>query len=126
MNEYGNGSALWLEILVAPLIMIGGIFMLVGSVALVKLPDFFTRLHGPTKSTTLGIGATLLASVIWFSVVDGELRVHELVISLFLFMTAPVSAYMLGKAALHRRRPTIASTQHPSVRENAEHQRAND
>ncbi|WP_223248679.1 Na+/H+ antiporter subunit G [Thalassolituus oleivorans] len=119
-------SALWLEILVALLIMIGGIFMLVGSVALAKLPDFFTRLHGPTKSTTLGIGATLLASVIWFSVVDGELRVHELVISLFLFMTAPVSAYMLGKAALHRRRPTIASTQHPSVRENAEHQRAND
>ena len=68
-------SALWLEILVALLIMIGGIFMLVGSVALVKLPDFFTRLHGPTKSTTLGIGATLLASVIWFSVVDGELRI---------------------------------------------------
>lgn len=119
-------SALWLEALVALLIIIGGVFMLIGSVALVKLPDFFTRLHGPTKSTTLGIGATLLASVIWFSVIDGELRVHELVISLFLFMTAPVSAYMLGKAALHRRRPTIASTQHPSVRENAEHQRAND
>jgi multicomponent K+:H+ antiporter subunit G len=125
MNMEMIGTFLF-EALVALLIVIGGIFMLIGSLALVKLPDFFTRLHGPTKSTTLGIGATLLASVIWFSVIDGELRVHELVISLFLFMTAPVSAYMLGKAALHRRRPTIASTQHPSVRENAERQRAND
>ncbi|WP_320819605.1 Na+/H+ antiporter subunit G [Thalassolituus sp.] len=125
MNMEMTG-ALWLEALVALLILIGGVFMLVGSVALVKLPDFFTRLHGPTKSTTLGIGATLLASVIWFSAIDGELRVHELVISLFLFITAPVSAYMLGKAALHRHRPTIASTQNPSVRENAERQRAND
>ncbi|MCD8522654.1 MAG: Na+/H+ antiporter subunit G [Saccharospirillaceae bacterium] len=87
----------------AVLLLIGGIFVFIGSVGLLKLPDFFTRLHAPTKATTLGIGAILLASMVLTTMRDGSVSIHELVISLFLFITAPVSAHMMAKAALHRR-----------------------
>ncbi len=56
-----------LEYLLAALILIGAFFTLVGSIGLFKLPDFFMRLHGPTKATTLGVGAILLASALYFS-----------------------------------------------------------
>src|SRR3546814_9870970 len=48
------------EFLVSALIVLGGIFGLVGSYGLAKLPDLMTRLHSPTKSGTLGIGGVLL------------------------------------------------------------------
>ena len=93
--------------------------MLIGSWGLVKLPDFFTRLHAPTKASTLGIGATLIGSLIWFSVQQGSVHIHELVISIFLFLTAPVSAYMMGKAALHRHRPMITGTKNAKLADKA-------
>ncbi|MDK2776907.1 MAG: Na+/H+ antiporter subunit G [Pseudomonadota bacterium] len=92
-----------INIAVALLLLTGGFFIFVGSVGLMKLPDFFTRLHAPTKATTLGIGSVLMASMLLTSLRDGGLSIHELVISLFLFITAPVSAYMMAKAALHKK-----------------------
>ena len=94
----------------AVLLLSGGFFVFVGSVGLVKLPDFYTRLHAPTKATTLGIGAILMASMLLTSVRDGGLGIHELVISLFLFITAPVSAHMMVKAALHKKVPSLPQT----------------
>ena len=93
--------ALVIEALIALLILTGAFFTLAGSTALVRFPDFFLRLHGPTKATTLGAGALLLAVALYFSWHDGQLRVQEVLIMLFLFMTAPVSAHLLAKAALH-------------------------
>ena len=92
--------SLWLEILVAILLLLGSGFVLIGAIGLYRLPDFFTRLHGPTKATTLGLGGLVLASLIFFSVGGQTLSSHELLISLFLFISAPVSAYMLAKAAV--------------------------
>lgn len=89
------------EALVAALILTGAFFTLAGSVALVRFPDFFLRLHGPTKATTLGVGALLIASALFFSWDEGYVRFQEVLIMLFLFMTAPVSAHLLAKAALH-------------------------
>jgi len=89
------------EWLVAILAVAGSLFVLMGSVALVKLPDFYTRLHGPTKATTLGLGALVLASMAYFNFVKGELSLQQLLIALFLFITAPITAHMLIKAALH-------------------------
>jgi multicomponent K+:H+ antiporter subunit G len=93
-----------IELLVAFFLMAGAGFALVGSIGLVRLPDFFSRLHGPTKATTLGVGGTLLASALYFTAHAGEPSVHEILIILFLFATAPVSAHLLAKAALHLRR----------------------
>jgi multicomponent K+:H+ antiporter subunit G len=90
-----------LEWIVAFFLVVGASFALIGSWGLARLPDFFMRLHGPTKATTLGIGGMLVASVVHFSGSTGELSLHEVLVALFLFMTAPVSAHMLAKAALH-------------------------
>lgn len=89
------------EIILSALIIIGAIFTLVGSIGLVKLPDFYMRLHAPTKATTLGVGAILIASAVFFSLTGEGLSLHELLITLFLFITAPVSAHLMAKAALH-------------------------
>jgi multicomponent K+:H+ antiporter subunit G len=89
-----------IEILVSFFLLIGAAFALIGSIGLVRLPDFFSRLHGPTKATTLGVGGMLIASSIHFSVGPGT-SLHEVLVTLFLFMTAPVSAHLMCKAALH-------------------------
>ncbi|MBL8564292.1 MAG: Na+/H+ antiporter subunit G [Hyphomicrobiaceae bacterium] len=88
------------EIIISFLVLLGAAFALVGSIGLARLPDFFTRLHGPTKATTLGVGAIVMASLIHSSVASGGVSLKELAISLFLFITAPVSAHLLSKAAL--------------------------
>ena len=90
------------EFVVASLILLGAAFALLGSVGLARLPDFFTRLHGPTKATTLGVGAMVLASAVYFTATQEGVSLHEIAVMLFLFITAPVSAHLLSKAALHR------------------------
>jgi len=91
-----------IEIVVTFFLLVGSAFVLVGGIGLARLPDFFTRLHAPTKATTLGVGGMLMASMTYFLAL-GTPTVHELLIALFLFLTAPVSAHMLAKAGLHLR-----------------------
>lgn len=90
------------EVIVSGLILLGAAFALLGSIGLARLPDFFTRLHGPTKATTLGVGAMVLASSVYFTATQPGFSVHEIAVMIFLFITAPVSAHLLAKAALHR------------------------
>lgn len=96
-------SELLIEALIAFLILAGAFFTLTGSIGLARFPDFFLRLHGPTKASTLGVGSLLLASALWFSWHGDEIRFPEVLIMLFLFITAPVSAHLMSKAALHHR-----------------------
>lgn len=86
------------EIAVSALLLVGSLFILVGAIGLARLPDFFMRLHAPTKATTLGVGGMLLASMVYL--LDEGLSLRELLVTLFLFVTAPVSAHLLAKAAL--------------------------
>ncbi len=90
-----------LEIFVSLLILTGAIFTFIGSLGLVRLKDFYTRIHGPTKATTLGVGSLLIASMLYFSFLEESVSLHEVLVTLFLFITAPVSAHLLTKAALH-------------------------
>ena len=90
---------LWAEVVIALLAVLGAGFTLVGSWGLAKLSNFAMRLHGPTKATTLGVGCVLIASMLWFGLA-GTPSLHELLITLFLFFTAPVSAHLLIKAAM--------------------------
>jgi multicomponent K+:H+ antiporter subunit G len=93
------------ELLIALLLVAAGIFGLVGSYGLIKLPDTMTRLHAPTKATTLGVGGVLIASMLYFAVFAGHLSFHELMITLFLLLTAPISAHFIAKAQIHRAEP---------------------
>ena len=90
------------EMLVSTLIVLGAIFVLLGSFGLVRLPHILMRLHAPTKASTLGVGSLLIASAIYFSIQEEGVSLHEAAIVLFLFITAPVTAQLLAKAALHR------------------------
>lgn len=83
------------------LILTGAILTFIGSLGLLRLKDFYMRLHGPTKATTLGVGSLLIASAVFFSSRDTGISLHEVLITLFLFITAPISAHLLAKAALH-------------------------
>ena len=87
------------EYLVCAMLLLGGGFALVGSWGMAKLGDFYMRLHGPTKASTLGVGGVLLAAMLW-QAMQGAPSLRELLITAFLFLTAPVSAHLLAKAAL--------------------------
>lgn len=100
----------WIEALVALFLLLGSLFALIGAIGLYRLPDFYTRLHGPTKATTLGVGGMVIASMIHFSISEQSLSLHELLITLFLFITAPVSCHMLAKAALQQKLPIRPGT----------------
>ncbi|WP_380058178.1 Na+/H+ antiporter subunit G [Falsihalocynthiibacter sp. SS001] len=90
------------EILIVFFLVVSGVFGLVGSFGLVKLPDPMSRLHAPTKATTLGVGGVLLASIVHSVAVEGHLSLHELMITLFLLLTAPITANFIAKAHIHR------------------------
>lgn len=89
------------ELIVSILLVTGGAFALVGAIGLARFPDFFTRLHGPTKATTLGVGSIAMASIVYFFSQGQSAGVVELLIMVFLFLTAPISANILAKAAMH-------------------------
>ncbi len=99
----------WVDWLASALIIGGAVFAFIGSVGLIILPDFMTRLHAPTKSTTLGVGGVIFGSILYFSS-KGQLSLHELLIAIFLFLTAPISAHLLAKAGLHLQLKQVSHT----------------
>jgi len=104
-----------IDILLSLLILTGAIFTFIGSLGLARLRDFYTRLHGPTKATTLGVGCLLIASAVYFSVREEGVSLHEVLVTLFLFITAPVSAHLLAKAALHLKVKSLVPTPAPDT-----------
>jgi multicomponent K+:H+ antiporter subunit G len=101
---------MWIELLVGFFVLAGATFALIGSIGLAKLPDFYMRLHGPAKATTLGVGGVIAGSVIFFSTRGHGVSLHELLIAMFLFITAPVSAHIAAKAALHLKLDAVERT----------------
>ncbi|MFB6271662.1 MAG: monovalent cation/H(+) antiporter subunit G [Salinibacter sp.] len=81
----------------AALLMVGGTaFMLVAAIGLLRLPDLYTRMHALTKAGTLGVGLLLIAAAVSFGEVSVTAR--ALMALLFVFLTAPVSAHLIGRA----------------------------
>jgi multicomponent Na+:H+ antiporter subunit G len=82
---------------IAGVVMVGGtVFMLIAAIGLLRLPDLYTRMHAVTKAGTLGIGLVLLSVAVAFGTVSVVTR--SLVAVLFVLLTAPVSAHMIGRA----------------------------
>ena len=95
----------WQDIVITLFLVIAGIFGLIGSFGLIKLTDPMARLHAPTKATTLGVGSVLIASMLSALFDHGVLSMHELLITLFLFLTAPITAHFIAKVHLHQSVP---------------------
>jgi multicomponent K+:H+ antiporter subunit G len=95
---------LWASVPAALLLIIGGLLTLIGSIGLLRLRDFYSRMHPPTMGTTLGTGAVLIASMLISTAVLHRPVIHELLITLLVVMTAPVTAILLMQAARRRSR----------------------
>lgn len=93
---------LWAALPVAILMVAGATLGLIGSLGLIRLRSFYDRIHAPTLGTTLGIGFILLASMLFFSVLQTRLVVHEVLITVFVIVTTPVTLMLLARAALYR------------------------
>ncbi|OIQ31666.1 MAG: Na+/H+ antiporter subunit G [Alphaproteobacteria bacterium MedPE-SWcel] len=91
-----------IDILIASCVVIGGLFGFVGSFGLLKLNDPMSRMHAPTKATTLGVGGVLIGSMVHAWAYEGHVSAHELLITLFLLVTAPVTANFLAKVFLNQ------------------------
>ncbi|SFL10445.1 Na+/H+ antiporter subunit G [Shimia haliotis] len=94
---------LLIEIVISFFLVIAGVFGFVGSFGMLKLRNTMQRLHAPTKATTLGVGGALIASMLYFALVKESLSFHELLITIFLFLTAPVSAHFIAKTYIQGR-----------------------
>lgn len=91
------------EYIVSTFIILGGVFGIVGSFGLLKLTDTMQRLHAPTKATTLGVGGVLIGSMLYFGLIKDSFSFHELMITLFLFLTAPISANFMAQTHIRMR-----------------------
>ncbi|SEO60782.1 monovalent cation/H(+) antiporter subunit G [Nitrosovibrio sp. Nv6] len=95
---------LWADLLASLLMITGGALTLIGSLGLLRLPDLFARIHGPTLNNSLGLGSVLLASILIASIQADRLVFQEVLITLFVVATAPVTAMLLMRAGMYRRR----------------------
>lgn len=110
-----------LDVLLSLLVLAGALLTFIGSLGLIRLRDFYSRLHAPTKATTLGVGSLLLASALYFSTHGQGVSLHEVLVTVFLFITAPVSAHLLSKAALHLKLRSLAALPSEANREGVDH-----
>ncbi|HET7656164.1 MAG TPA: monovalent cation/H(+) antiporter subunit G [Luteimonas sp.] len=94
----------WAALLVALFVVVGAGLTFIGSVGLLRLRSFYERLHAPTLGTTLGTGCVLIASIVYFSVLQSRPVIHEIVIGAFLTLTTPVSSLLLIRAVRYRDR----------------------
>ena len=95
---------LWLEIIVAVLVLAGAALALLGSIGLLRLPTFFERVHAPSIIATLGCWLIMHGTVLYFSVADSSLALHALLIAVFVAITVPIMSIFLMRAALFRAR----------------------
>ena len=94
----------WPEIVVALLLLASGVVVLVAAAGLVRLPDFFARMHAPALASTLGAWIVTFASILHFSTRGAGLALHVWLIIIVLSISAPVTTIVLARAALFRRR----------------------
>jgi multicomponent K+:H+ antiporter subunit G len=95
---------LWTDLLASFLLITGSVLTLIGSAGLLRLPDLFARIHAPTLGNTLGLGCALLASMLSASMKADRLILQEVLITLFVVATSPVTAILLMRAGIYRRR----------------------
>jgi len=94
----------WAQWLVALLLVAGSLLALVGAFGLMRLANFFQRIHAPALGNTLGTWCTVIGSMVFFSMAGGRSMLHELMVSCFIILTAPVTSILLVRAALGRDR----------------------
>ncbi len=112
MNE---PVSMWIEVPVALLLVMSGIFTLASAVGLVRFRSFFQRMHPPALAFSFASWCVTLASILYFSAHDQKLSLHPWVIIIFLSITVPVTTILLARTELFRKRASAAVDKAPSA-----------
>ena len=88
-----------IDFVAASLIFLGGLFSLAAGIGILRMQDVFIRMHASTKVGTLASGLILAGAAIHFG--EAIIFIKVILIILFLLLTAPIAAHMIGRAALH-------------------------
>jgi len=97
---------LWLDIAISAAVLCGAVIAFIGSLGLLRLKTYFERVHAPSIIATMGCWCIMHASLAYFSVQQGFLAMHVLLIALFVAVTVPITSIFLMRAALFRARRT--------------------
>ena len=87
------------ELIVGVLVLLGAIISLIATIGAIRFPDFYTRNHAISKSTTLGVSLVLLSALLYFIFFEAHFNSRLVLAILFILMTAPVSGHLIGRAA---------------------------
>ena len=85
-----------IDIIAGTLILVGSIFALIAGIGLLRLPDFYLRIHAATKAGALAAGLVLIAVAVEAQML--EITARAISGLLFLFITAPIAAHLLGRS----------------------------
>lgn len=111
------------------LILIGAVFSLISAIGNVRLPDVYTRSHAASKSSTLGVLCTLVGTLMYFVITDGYFSIRLILGIIFVFLTAPVAAHVICRAAYRHQVPLAEGTAEDELKdyymenENIEHKK---
>jgi multicomponent K+:H+ antiporter subunit G len=94
----------WVELVVAVLLVASGALAVIGAVGIVRMPTFFRRLHPPALANTLGAWCVALASIVYFTALEGRLSLQAWIVNILLAITAPITTLLLARAGLFRKR----------------------
>lgn len=111
------------ELIVSVLVVAGGFFCFAAGLGVLRLPDLLIRMHASTKAGTLGSGLILTAVAVAFA--EGTVVARAVAAIVFLLLTAPVAAHLIGRAAFRTGVPMIDKTRcEPGVAEALRHREA--
>lgn len=92
----------WAALLISILLVVAGVFAVTGSLGLLRLPNFYSRIHAPTLANTLSAFCLVVSILVMAWFVQHRFVVHSLLVSFFLIITSPVTAMLLMRAAIKR------------------------
>jgi multicomponent K+:H+ antiporter subunit G len=94
----------WAEALTAILLVFSSLLALTGALGLLRMKDFFQRMHPPALASTLGAWCVALASIVYFSALKDSTVLHAWLIPVLLAITVPVTTLLLARTGLFRKR----------------------
>jgi multicomponent K+:H+ antiporter subunit G len=94
----------WVETVTAVLLVLSSLFALTGAVGLLRMKDFFQRMHPPALASTVGAWCVALASIVYFSGLKSSPVIHAWLIPVLLAITVPVTTLLLARTGLFRKR----------------------
>ncbi|MDB4111635.1 monovalent cation/H(+) antiporter subunit G [Yoonia sp.] len=87
-----------INIIISVFLLLGGFFALIAAIGVLRLPDVLTRMHASTKAGILGSSLILIGGAIYLQ--ETEITVRVIAIILFLMLTSPIGAHMIGRASV--------------------------